>query len=148
MTNKTRRANPGALSRGKAISVKTQTKNKKQIKSREAYEITMNEIDTLMKRGESNLSKKELDRLRILAEAAELYEDTHEPLPVPTTIPEMIRMRMYQMQLNQGFAAKLLGVSDAKFSMIMTGKQRPDVYFIKAIHDKLKVDANLILKAL
>lgn len=27
----------------------------------------------------------------------------------------------------------------------MNGRQRPDIYFIKAIHDKLKIDANLIL---
>ena len=60
----------------------------------------------------------------------------------------MIRMRMYQMRLTQGFAARLLGVSNAKFSLIMNGKQKPDIYFIKAIHVKLKVDANRILQAL
>jgi HTH-type transcriptional regulator/antitoxin HigA len=54
---------------------------------------------------------------------------------------------MFQLQLNQYFTAKLLGVSEAKFSLIMNGKQKPDIYFIKAIHDKLKVDANLILQA-
>jgi hypothetical protein len=43
------------------------------------------EIDTLMKRGEANLSPKELEGLRILAEAAEDYEDNNEPLPVPFT---------------------------------------------------------------
>ena len=125
------------------------TKNRRiQIKSKEAYDATMKEIDQLMKRGEVNLSSKELIRLRSLAEAAELYEDTHDPLPLPESLPEMIRMRMFQMHLNQSFTAKLLGVSDAKFSMIMGGKQKPDVYFIKALHEKLRVDANLILQAL
>ena len=71
----------------------------------------------------------------------------HEPLPVPSSLPEMIRMKMFQLQLNQQFAARLLGISEAKFSLIMNGKQKPDIYFIKAIHDKLKVDANLILQA-
>jgi len=52
------------------------------------------------------------------------------------------------MQLTQSFVAKLLGVSDAKFSLIMNGKQKPDIYFIKAIHEKLKVDANRILQSL
>ncbi len=85
----------------------------------------MSEIDDLMKRGEVNLNQRELERLRSLAEAAERYEDTHDPLPLPESLPEMIRMRMFQMQLNQSFAAKLLGVSDAKFSMIMSGKQNP-----------------------
>jgi len=145
-----------AKMRGKVIDVKTQKKKlnsftkktKKEIKSKEAYELTMQEIDTLMKRGESNLSGKELERVRILAEAAEKYEDSHDPLPLPESLPEMIRMRMFQMQLTQSFVAKLLGVSDTKFSLIMNGKQKPDIYFIKAIHEKLKVDANRILQSL
>lgn len=128
--------------------ISTKPERKKQIKSKEAYELTMNEIDTLMKRGEKNLSEKELARLQILTEAAEVYEDTHDPLPIPSSLHEMIRMRMYQMQLTQGYTARLLGVSDAKFSLIMSGKQKPDIYFIKAIHHKLKLDANQILKAI
>lgn len=125
------------------------TKNKKTpIKSKEVYNATMKEIDLLMKRGENNLGSKDLMRLRSLAEAAELYEDTHDPLPLPESLPEMIRLRMFQLQLSQHFAAKLLGVSDAKLSLIMAGKQRPDIYFLKALHSKFNVDANLILQAL
>lgn len=123
-------------------------KRKVQIKTKEAYNAVMLEIDQLMKRGEANLSTAELKRLRIMAEAAELFEDVHDPLPLPESLPDMIRMRMFQMQLNQAFTAKLLGVSDAKFSLILSGRQRPDIQFIKALHEKLKVDANLILQAL
>lgn len=123
-------------------------KGKKIIRSKEAYDVTMKEIESLMKKGEKNLSEKEMERLGALAEAAEAYEDKHDPLPLPESLPDMIRMRMYQMQLTQSFVAKLLGVSDAKFSLIMNGKQKPDIYFIKAIHEKLRMDANLILKGL
>lgn len=123
-------------------------KSKSKIKSKEVYDLTMVEIDLLMKKGEENLTVKEMNRLRLLSEAAENFEDTHDPLPLPNNLPEMIRMRMYQLHLNQSYIAQLLGVSDAKFSMIMSGKQKPDIYFIKAIHDKLQVDANLILSVL
>jgi len=126
----------------------TTEKRKVQIKTKEAYNAVMQEIDQLMKRGEANLSPAELKRLKIMAEAAEMYEDAHDPLPLPESLPDMIRMRMFQMQLNQAFTAKLLGVSDAKFSLILSGRQRPDIFFIKALHEKLKVDANLILQAL
>jgi len=57
-------------------------------------------------------------------------------------------MKLLQLRINQQFAAELLGVSNAKFSLIMNGKQKPDIYFIKAIHDKLHLDANMILKAI
>jgi HTH-type transcriptional regulator/antitoxin HigA len=147
-----RRANTRTHSIGKATGVKKKivekkTKNK-QIRTDEAYNLTMTEIDKLMKKGENNLSSKELERLHSLAEAAELYEDSHHPLPLPASLPEIVRMRMLAMQLTQSYAAKLLGVSDTKFSMIMNGKQKPDIYFIKAIHDKLKVNAEQILHAI
>ena len=126
---------------------KSKTNKKTKIKNKEVYGVVMKEINSLMKKGEDHLSQSELNRLQALAEAAEAYEDTHDPLPVPASLPEMIRMKMFQLQLNQQFAARLLGISEAKFSLIMNGKQKPDIYFIKAIHDKLKVDANLILQA-
>lgn len=119
-----------------------------QIKTEEAYHAVMAQIDALMKKGEKNLEAKELIRLRSLAEAAELYEDINDPLPLPESLPDIIRTRMHQMHLNQSFTAKLLGVSDTKFSLIMNGKQRPDINFIKALHQNFKVDANLILQAL
>jgi HTH-type transcriptional regulator/antitoxin HigA len=130
----------------KRVVKKTRTVSKR-ILSKEVYELTMKEIDALMKKGEENLSQKEMERLRILAEAAENYEDTHEPLPVPSSLPDMIRMKMFQLRLKQHYTAKLLGVSEAKLSLIMSGKQKPDIYFVKALHEKLNLDANQILQA-
>ena len=153
MPNKVRRVKPkpkvSAKREGDAgkPALKSKTNKKTKIKNKEVYGVVMKEINSLMKKGEDHLSQSELNRLQALAEAAEAYEDTHEPLPVPSSLPEMIRMKMFQLQLNQQFAARLLGISEAKFSLIMNGKQKPDIYFIKAIHDKLKVDANLILQA-
>jgi HTH-type transcriptional regulator/antitoxin HigA len=139
--------------KAKNLSFTTVSKNQKQgksfrIGSEEAYELTMKEIDILMRKGEANLSAAEKKRLVELADAAENYEDTSNPLPLPASLPDIIRMKMMQLRIKQNFAAKLLGVSDAKFSMIMNGNQKPDIYFIKAVHDKLKVDANALLKAI
>jgi len=53
-----------------------------KIQSKEAYELTMMQIDALMKKGEKNLRAAELKKLRMLAEAAETYEDKFQPLPV------------------------------------------------------------------
>jgi len=150
MIPKKRRVKPGArLKPGgePGRPAKKLKRSKKRIKNKEVYKLTMKEIDSLMKKGEENLSQKELDRLRILAEAAEYYEDTHEPLPIPSALPDMIRMKMFQLKLKQHYTARLLGVSEAKLSLIMSGKQKPDIYFIKALHEKLNLDANQILQA-
>ena|SRR5688572_1772378 len=152
MIQKTRRVTARRKKRAQTQSEKRKPMKKikmvrKRIQSKEVYELTMKEIDVLAKKGEENLSSKELERLRILAEAAENYEDTHEPLPVPSSLPDMIRMKMFQLRLKQHYTAKLLGVSEAKLSLIMSGKQKPDIYFIKALHEKLNLDANQILQA-
>ena len=138
------RVKPNGKARKRANKLKT---GKTKIQSKEVYELTMKEIDALMKKGEENLSEKELERLRILSEAAEGYEDVHDPLPIPSSLPDMIRMKMFQLKLKQHYAARLLGVSEAKLSLIMSGKQKPDIYFLKALHDKLNLDANQILQA-
>lgn len=123
------------------------TGKKLKIKSREVYDVVMKEIEALMKKGEKALSLSELARLRILADAAEAYEDVSDPLPLPSSLPEIIKMKMFQLRLNQQSAAQLLGISEAKFSLIMNGKQKPDIYFLKAVREKLNVDANLLLEA-
>jgi HTH-type transcriptional regulator / antitoxin HigA len=137
----------------KATSVEKTAAKKKatytlQIKTQEAYELTMTEIDNLMKRGEANLSSNELSRLSNLAKAAEQYEFQHEPLPMPSSFQDIVRMKIYKLHMSQTYAAKLLGVSDAKFSLIMSGKQKPDIYFVKAVYEKLKIDGNMILAAI
>ena len=127
---------------------KSKTGKKIKIQNKEVYELTMKEIELLMSKGEATISNQEQARLRSLAEAAEEYEDTYEPLPAPSSLSDMIRMKMLQLKLKQHYTAKLLGVSEAKLSLIMNGKQKPDIYFVKALHEKLNLDANDILKAI
>jgi HTH-type transcriptional regulator/antitoxin HigA len=150
---KTARPSNAVKKTAKSSSVKKLVANKKatytlQIKTQEAYELTMTEIDTLMKRGEADLNTNELSRLSNLIKAAEQYEFQNEPLPMPSSFQDIVRMKIYKLQMSQTYAAKLLGVSDAKFSLIMNGKQKPDIYFIKAVHEKLKIDGNTILQAI
>ena len=152
MTQKIRRVRSRINARSKPNGeagrpAKKARQSKTRIQNKEVYELTMKEIDALMKKGEENLSQKEIDRLQILAEAAENYEDIHEPLPIPSSLPDMIRMKMFQLRLKQHYTAKLLGVSEAKLSLIMSGKQKPDIYFVKALYEKLNLDANQILQA-
>jgi HTH-type transcriptional regulator/antitoxin HigA len=58
----------------------------------------------------------------------------------------MIEMRMFEMRLKQKDLAKKLKISDAKLSLIMNGKQKPDIDFLKAVHSELNVDAEFILR--
>jgi HTH-type transcriptional regulator/antitoxin HigA len=116
------------------------------MKSKKAYEANMSRIDELMKKGEANLTKKEADEIRKLALEAQQYEKSIYEIPAPKTIEGIIELRMYELKLTQSKLAKMLGVTDAKLSQILNGKRNPDVRFLKAVHEKLKVDAAFLLR--
>lgn len=115
------------------------------MKSKKAYETSMGRIDELMKKGEANLTKKEADEIRKLAIEAQEHEKSIYQIPAPKTIEGIIELRMYELKLTQSKLAKMLGVTDAKLSQILNGKRDPDVRFLKAVHNKLKVDATFLL---
>jgi len=88
---------------------------------------------------------KELERLSLLAEQ---YEDNVlkiMPLPV-ATISSVVQQKTKEMRLSQHKLAELFGMSTSKISQILNGKRPPDVPFLKAAHEKLGIDGNLILE--
>jgi HTH-type transcriptional regulator/antitoxin HigA len=110
------------------------------------YKAVMAKIDGLMAKGSENVSKEELAEIRALALAAQDYEQHKYVIAAPSTLTGMVEMRMYEMRLKQHDLAKKLNISDAKLSLIMNGKQKPDVDFLKAVHTELHVDAEFILQ--
>jgi HTH-type transcriptional regulator/antitoxin HigA len=120
--------------------------HKKKIDNDSDYAAVMNKIDSLMAKGSENVSGEELAEIRAFALAAQDYEQKKYVIAAPKTLNGMIEMRMYEMRLKQKDLAKKLNISGAKLSLIMNGKQKPDVDFLKAIHTELKVDAEFILE--
>ena len=118
---------------------------KGKIQTQEAYEATMKEINRLMKIGEDKISDADASRLKQLSEAAETFEDNRFPMPISNSLKDIVMVRCSQMGINQSYAAALLGVSDTKLSQILNGKQKPDGEILKAIRDKMKIDANVLL---
>jgi HTH-type transcriptional regulator/antitoxin HigA len=112
------------------------------------YKAVMAKIDHLMSKGSNKVTPTELAEIRKLAEAAQQYEQSKFTISPPTTLAGIIEMKMYEMKLKQKDLAKKLKVSDTKLSMIMNGKQKPDVDFIKAVHRQLKVNGDYLLNSL
>jgi|HubBroStandDraft_3_1064219.scaffolds.fasta_scaffold512172_1 HTH-type transcriptional regulator/antitoxin HigA len=117
----------------------------KTIKTENQYEMVMDEILTLMNKGEKNLSKKESAKVRTLALSAKAYERGIYTVPQPITLGGMIELVMYERKLNQKELAKLMGLKEPKLSQILTGKRHPDIAFLKAAHIKLKIDPAFLL---
>jgi HTH-type transcriptional regulator / antitoxin HigA len=116
-----------------------------QIENEKDYNATMKKIDALMKKGESKLTNKEAEELRILALAAQAYEKSIYIIPAPKTLEGLIELKMYERKLKQKELATLLGVGEPKLSQIMSKKRKPDVAFLKAAHKLLGIDGNVLL---
>jgi len=118
----------------------------KKIKTSSQHKAALKKVDSLMKKGEKNVSPEESAEIRALALEIHAFEKDRYYITTPKTLESIIELRMYEMGLNQASLAKKLGVSTTKLSLILNKKQRPDMGFLKAVHTKLHVDANFILQ--
>ena len=122
--------------------------NTKKIINGGDYKNVMTKIDSLMAKGSKNVNKKELAEIRKLALTAQDYEQNKFVIEAPTTSAGIIEMKMYEMRLKQKDLARKLKVSDTKLSLIMSGKQKPDVSFLKSVHQQLKVNGDFLLRVI
>jgi HTH-type transcriptional regulator/antitoxin HigA len=116
-----------------------------KIEDENQYHATMKKIDVLMKKGEGQLTDPEADQIRNLALAAQAFEKSIYTIPAPKTLEGLIELKMYERRLRQKELAKLMGIGEPKFSQIMSRKRKPDVAFLKAAHQHLGIDGNILL---
>lgn len=109
------------------------------------YDDTLRRIEAIMQKGSGALSGDESAELGHLAEAVEAYEKGRWPVKPPTTLEGILELKMYELRLKQKDLAEKLEVSNTKLSLILSGKQKPDVQFLKRVHQALKVDAGVLL---
>lgn len=60
--------------------------------------------------------------LDMISDMVEEYEDIHYPIGKPSLV-DIIKLRLYEMGLNQTKLAEMLGLSNARVSEIMNGRQ-------------------------
>lgn len=117
----------------------------KTLRTETEYEKALSELDSLMKKGEDNISHEEADLIELLALSIQAYEKIYHPFPMPKSIPEMVELKRFQLKLTQGALAEMLGLGKPKLSQILNGKREPDVPFLKAVYQKLGIDPGFLL---
>jgi HTH-type transcriptional regulator/antitoxin HigA len=135
----------GSMATKRGLKIRVMTNRKLKIENEKEYNATMKKIDALMKKGEKNLTDKEAEEIRTLALAAQAYERSIYTIPAPHTLEGLIELKMYERRLKQKELARLLGIGEPKLSQIMSRKRKPDVAFLKAAHQHLGIDGNLLL---
>jgi HTH-type transcriptional regulator / antitoxin HigA len=119
--------------------------------TKKEFEIAEKKMNQLLaiatKRGGfSRLTKKESTELNKYTQTVKSYEDMHYTIALPQTVQGLIELKMFENNLKQKELAKLLHITDTKLSEIMHNKRKPSISFLKAMHQILGIDGNLLLK--
>jgi HTH-type transcriptional regulator/antitoxin HigA len=125
-----------------------------KINDRKGYNEVMQSIEKILQKstkdgGLDNLPAKEVKILKELSLMAEQYEDSIPLMPIktPTTLSEMIRYKMFELNLRQKQLARMLEISETRISELLRGKRKINIELAKKLHSKLKIDAHFILEA-
>lgn len=117
-----------------------------KIKNNKQYQAICERIEELLKvvNGETPVNDKNMVELDLLSDLAADYEESNYPVDEPT-LPEILKERMYELGLSQVKIAEMLNVSPSRISEYISGKREPTLQVGREIHNKLGIDANVIL---
>ena len=82
--------------------------------------------------------------LAILSNLVADYDEEHYPVEKPS-LPNVLRLRMYERNLSQKALAALVGISPSRMNEIISGKREPTFKVARDICIKLSIDANIVL---
>lgn len=82
--------------------------------------------------------------LLLLSNLVADYSDEHFSLGDPSLV-DIIKLRMFEMGLNQSALAKLIGVSPSRISEYLSGKKHPTLLQGKKLSQKLNIDPAIVL---
>ncbi len=118
-----------------------------RIKTEKEYEAAMARIDELLPltwKDDALEDSPENIELSLLSDLVAEYEDVHYPITSPSLV-DVLKLRMYEMGLNQKNVADLLGISAPRMSEIMHGKAEPTLSLARNMCIKLNISPQAVL---
>ena len=110
------------------------------------YEWAVNRVEQLLPlvNDETPETDSNYIELVLLSNLVADYSDEHYSLGEPSLV-DIIKLRMYEMGLNQTALAKLIGVSPSRISEYLSGKKQPTLLQGKKLSQKLNIDPAIVL---
>ncbi len=117
-----------------------------RIENESQYQAAMARIEELLPlvTEETPSTDKNSVELVLLSNLVADYDDEHYPVKSPS-LSEVLKLRMYEMNLTQKSLASIVGVSPARMNEIISGKREPTLKVARDISIKLSIDANIVL---
>ena len=112
-----------------------------QLKNKAAYKVALQRIDELLPlvNDSTPVDDRNYIELDMISDLVEEYETEHYPIATPS-LTDTLKLRMYEMGLNQVKLAELLGISE-----IITGRGEPSLKTGREICRKLNIDPAIVL---
>ncbi|MDR1554368.1 MAG: helix-turn-helix domain-containing protein [Prevotellaceae bacterium] len=119
------------------------------IKNEKQYKAACERIEELLKvvSNDTPTDNKDFIELELLSDLVADYEEVNYPVKEPELV-DVIKLRMYEMGINQTQLSELLGVSPSRVSEYLTGKSEPTLHIARTISRKLNISASVILGVL
>lgn len=111
-----------------------------------SYRKALSEVETLMMKGEANVSKAEKALIVEYGAAISAYEEEFYPLPKPKSLQGMIELRMFERRMKQKDLADLLSEPPSRISELLGGKKKLNLEIAKKLYLKLDIPADFILE--
>jgi len=120
----------------------------KLITNKAEYEAIMARVDELVEIVDDNTlsTDKNYIELDFLTDLVVAYEKEHYPIGKPI-LTDVLKSRMYEMNLTQKTLAEILGISAPRVSEYLTGKSEPTLQIARKMYKNLNIDADIILGA-
>ena len=124
----------------------TNRKTMTKIKDKAEYEVLKERIEELLVTVDNETPEydKKLIELNLISNLVADYEEEYFPVKVPQLV-DVIKLRMYEMNLTQLKLSELLGVSPSRISEYLSGKNEPTLKVAREISKKLNIDASIVL---
>lgn len=119
-----------------------------KIETEKQYKVVCERVEELLKVVNNNTppDDKNFIELDLLSNLVADYSEEHFALEEPT-LTDVLKLRMFEMGLNQKSLAKLIGVSPSRISEYLSGKCEPTLKVAREISRKLNIDASIVLGA-
>lgn len=125
-----------------------------KIRTQDQYDAIMKMIEKYIQKatklgGFHALTKQDETALHQLTLLANDYEKKYIlPGAFQISLNLIIQNRLAEMNITQTKLSEIIDTTASKISKILSGKQEPDAHFLKAIHEKLGIDGNVLLEAI
>lgn len=117
-----------------------------KIENQNQYEWAVKRVEELLPlvTDSTPLSDPNSIELELLSNLVADYSEEHFALENPTLV-DVLKLRMFEMGLNQKSLSQLIGISPSRFSDYISGKCEPTLKVAREISQKLNIDANIVL---